>query len=468
MTLAALSSLIASRQLSPTELVEYFLRRIEAANPQLNAFVTVTADEALRNARTLTEEIARGVRRSPLHGIPVAIKDLTDTAGTRTTYGSALFREHVPQTDAEPVARLRAAGAVVVGKTNTHEFAFGTTTDNPHYGATQNPWRQGYVPGGSSGGSGAAVGAGLVPLATGSDTGGSIRIPAAACGCVGIKPTFGRVSLRGTYPLASSLDHIGPLARTAQDCALALNVMAGFDAEDPWSIDFPHEDFARDLERPLRGIRVATAPAYRPLPIADSVAAGVANALKTLARLGAEIVEVALPVAGEVTSATSVILLAEAYAQHADQFRANRAAYGDDVRDQLDASAGLNVSSVIRAQHARERLTRAVANVLANEADVLLLPTMGTTAPQIGANVVEINGTSVPIAPAMASFTLLQNLTRMPTVALPSGLGPDGLPLSVQLTTAIGRDGFALAVAHVLEGALWPHEQRWPGDAATR
>jgi len=464
-TIAQIAPLIASRQLSPTELVEHFLRRIEAENPRLNAFVRVSGDEARDAAKALTEELAHGAPRGPLHGIPVAVKDLTDTAGIRTTYGSGLFREHVPLVDAPPVARLRAAGAVIVGKTNTHEFAFGTTTDNPHYGATHNPWRLGHVPGGSSGGSGAAVGAALVPLATGSDTGGSIRIPAAACACVGIKPSFGRVSLRGTHPLASSLDHVGPLARTAEDCAIALDAMAGFDREDPWSIEFPSVSLRHDLERPLRGVRIAVAPGYRPVAVAASVLAGVAAACDTLTRLGAEIVEVSLPDAHEVIVATSVILLAESYAQHGTQFAARRGAYGDDVRAQLDAGAGVDASSLVRALHARERLTRAVAQVLANEAPLLLLPTMAVTAPRIGAATVEFDGTSLPVAPAMASFTLLQNLTRMPSIAVPSGLGADGLPTSVQLTAAFGNDALALSVAHALEGALWPQEKRWPGEA---
>jgi aspartyl-tRNA(Asn)/glutamyl-tRNA(Gln) amidotransferase subunit A len=464
-TIAELATLIAAREVSPLELVEHFLRRIEAHNPRLNAFVHVCGDAARDSARRLTEELAHGAPRSPLYGIPVAVKDLTDTAGIPTTYGSSLFRGHVPHADAQPVALLRAAGAVLVGKTNTHEFAFGTTTNNPHYGATHNPWRLGHVPGGSSGGSGAAVGGGLVPLATGTDTGGSIRIPAAACGCVGIKPSFGRVSLRGTYPLASSLDHVGPLARTAADCAIALRVMAGFDRDDPWSCELPPLNSSLDQLRPLAGVRVGVAPAYRPLPVAPAVLAGLAAARDTLAELGAEIVEVALPDAQDLTLAASVVLLAESYAHHQAQFTAHRTAYGDDVREQLDASAAVDTSSLVRALHARERLTRAVADVLATQAPILLLPTMAVTAPPIGAPTVVVDGVSLPVAPAMASFTLLQNFTRMPTVAVPSGLDADGLPTSFQLTAALGQDANVLAVAQALDSALWPHQRRWPAGA---
>lgn len=468
MTIAQLGELIGSREISPLELVRHFLERISTQNPVLNAFTTVTADAALERARSLSDEIARGSSRGPLHGIPVGIKDLTDTAGVRTTYGSSLFASHVPDVDAAPVARLLEAGAVIVGKTATHEFAFGTTTDNPHFGPTRNPWRTDHVPGGSSGGSGAAVAAGLVPLATGSDTGGSIRIPSAACGCVGIKPSFGRVSLRGTLPLASTLDHVGPLARTTRDCALALNVLGGFDPLDPWSIDYAPEDLCARLGRPIFGLRIGTDPSYRPVGISPDVEAAVATALRTLRELGAEVFEVALPPADEIMLATSVILLAESHARHAERFAAHRDAYGVDVREQLDASAAIGASDLLHAQYARERLSRDVARLLTERIDVLLLPTMAVTAPPIGASTVDAGGVRAPVAMAMASFTLLQDLIRMPTVAVPVGLGSDGLPTSVQLTAPLGADGLALQVADALENAVWPHDRRWPEDAPTQ
>ena len=468
LTIDDLARRIARRELSPTELTEHVLRRIEAENPRLNAFTTVAGDEALATARELTEEIARGRYRGPLHGIPVAIKDLTDTAGLRTTYGSALFRDHVPSADAEPVTRLRAAGAVIVGKTNTHEFAFGTTTDNPHFGATHNPWRRGHVPGGSSGGSGAAVAAHLVPLATGTDTGGSIRIPAAACGCVGIKPTFGRVSLRGTFPLASSLDHVGPLARTARDCAIALRVLAGFDPDDPWSREWPSEDFTRELDRAsLRGVRVGVAPAFRPLPLAPAIVESFERAVRAAGHLGADLVEVALPDATDATVAASMILLAESYAHHAARLATDRSSYGDDVREQLDASAAVDATSLVRALHARESVARRMARLFGDRIDVLLLPTMAITAPVIGAKEVTLGDAAVAVAPAMASYTLLANLTRMPAVAIPTGLAGDGLPVSIQIIGPHGADAGVLGIADVLERALWPQSERRPADAAT-
>ena len=460
--LAELGRLVSTRQVSPTEIVEHFLERIDRLNPRLNAFTTVAAEQALEAARTLTDEIGRGQSRGPLHGIPVGIKDLTDTAGIRTTYGSRLHADHVPNGDAEPVARLRAAGAVIVGKTATHEFAFGTTTNNPHFGPTRNPWRTAHVPGGSSGGSGAAVAAGLVPLATGSDTGGSIRIPAAACGCVGIKPTHGRVSLRGTYPLAPSLDHVGPLARSSLDCATALQVLSGFDAADPWSRRLPDEDFTAAVDLPLRGLRLGIDPNHRPVPIASCVRAAIDRTVTAASALGAEIVEVSLPDATEVTIAASVILLAEAYAQHRDQLAIHRGLYGPDVGEQLDAGATIDARTLVGALHARERLTREVERLFDSRVDALVLPAMAVTAPAIGAATVEVDDVSLPVAPAMASFTLLADLTRMPAMAIPTGLAPDGLPVSVQIVGPIAHESRVLRIGHALETGLWPARERVP------
>lgn len=461
--IAALARGIAAREVSPREVLEAFVLRIESRNPLTNAFVGLCLDEARREADLLGEEVARGRVRGPLHGIPIAVKDLTDTAGLRTAYGSSLFRDHVPERDAEPVARLRAAGAIVVGKTNTHEFACGTTTDNPHWGATHNPWRHGHVPGGSSGGSGSAVADGLVPLATGSDTGGSIRIPAALCGCVGIKPTHGRVSLRGTFPMAASFDHVGPLARTVRDCAIALGAMSGFDPDDPWSRRFPPEDFAAGLDRSLRGLRVGIAPDFRPVPLHPAVVDAVAKAADALRDAGAEIVEVDLPAGDRVVAGGGLAIVCETFAVHAERLARHADAYGDDVRLQLEYAAGVPVRELVRALHDREAMTREVASLFDRRIDALLMPTAPVEAPPIGDDFVLLpGGESVHVASALASLTILHDLVRLPTVAVPVGRGPAGLPLGAQVTTAHGADGLALAIAHRLEQSLWPAPSRWP------
>ncbi len=463
-TISELAALVTAREVSPRDLAESALRRIAALDPGMNALVTVCADQALRAADASTEELARQGSRGPLHGIPLVVKDLTDTAGVRTTYGSSLFREHVPVEDAEPVRRLRAAGAILVGKANTHEFACGTTTDNPHYGATHNPWQRGHVPGGSSGGSAAAVAAGLVPLATGSDTGGSIRIPSALCGCVGMKPSHGRVSLRGTYPMAASCDHVGPIARTALDCAIALQAMEGYDPADPWSRRFAVEDLTAGLERPLRGLRIAVAPDFQPMPLDPGVATNLERAVAALRHLGATIVAVELPDAEEVLHTAGSIVLGETFAQHEEQLARHADAYGADVRLQLGFAATLRAADLVRAQQARERFASRVEHLLTTSADALLLPTVAIEAPPIGAEAVTLaDGSTVPVLSALASYTLLHNLLRLPTVSLPAGPGRSGLPTAVQVTTAFAADSLALAIAHQLEPALWPPERRWPG-----
>lgn len=461
---ASLRRMVASREVSPREVLDAFVARIEARNPETNAFVTTCLDEARREADELGDELARSGRpRGPLHGIPVAVKDLTDTAGLRTGYGSSLFRDHVPTLDAAPVARLRAAGAIVVGKTNTHEFACGTTTDNPHWGATHNPWRTGHVPGGSSGGSGSAVADGLVPLATGSDTGGSIRIPAALCGCVGLKPTHGRVSLRGTYPMAASCDHVGPLARTARDCAIALEAMAGFDPLDPWSRRFAPEDFELGLERPLRGLRVGLAPGFRPVPLHPAVEDALARAARALREAGAEIVEIELPSGERVIGSGGLVIVCETWAVHAERLARHADAYGDDVRLQLEYAAGIPVRDFVRAAHDREAIAREVAALFEDRVDAILMATAPVEAPPIGDDFVVLpGGESMHVASALASLTILHDLVRLPTVSVPAGRGPGGLPLGVQVTTAQGADGLALALAHRLEESLWPETERWP------
>jgi len=461
MTVAELSERIAARELSPTEVTDAYLAEIASGNPRIHAYVTVADESARREARSLTEEIARRGPRGPLHGIPVAVKDLQDTAGLRTTYGSSFFRDHVPAADAESVARLRAAGAVVLGKTNTHEFACGVSTDNPHHGTTRNPWHPERVPGGSSGGSAAAVSAGLAPLATGSDTGGSIRMPAAVCGCVGIKPTHGRVSLRGTYPMAASFDHVGPIGRSARDCALALNALAGFDAEDPWSRRFADEDFTRLLGAPLAGRRIGVDRSFVPMPLEPAVEAGLERALATLGDLGAEIVEVRLPPAVDVLTCGFTLISAETHAVHAERFAASPEGYGADLRGLLASGRSIEGAAVARAFHRREDLAREFERLFAS-VDALISPTVAIEAPPIGGTHVRIGGVETDVTLAMASWTMVHNLSRLPTIAIPSGRGAAGLPTSVQISTAPGEEALALGLGDALENALWPPADRWP------
>lgn len=281
---------IRRRDISPVEVVEAHLRRIEAVNPRLSAFFTVTGDRALDEARRAETEIAAGRWRGPLHGVPYGAKDIIETAGILTTHGSSFFRDHVPAEDAEGIVRLRRAGAILLGKTLTHEFASAATTVNPHYGTARNPWKLDRITGGSSGGSAAAVAAGLCPFALGSDTGGSIRNPAALCGIVGLKPTHGRVSLTGVCPNVLTFDHLGPLTRTARDAALTLQALAGYDPRDCTSRDVPVPDYTANWERGVRGLRLVLCPDfYAHAEIDAEVARAFEAAIGVFQDLGAKV-----------------------------------------------------------------------------------------------------------------------------------------------------------------------------------
>lgn len=452
MGLLDLELAIAAKETSPVEVVDAYLAEIEEHNERLNAYVLVTADQARAEARALTEELARSGPRGPLHGVPFAVKDLMDTAGIRTTYGSALFRDHVPSADAEPVRRLREAGAILLGKTNTHEFACGATTNNPHYGATHNPCKHDHVPGGSSGGSAAAVAARLAPLATGTDTGGSIRMPAAACGCVGLKPTWGRVSQRGTFPMDPTYDHVGPIARNARDCAIAMNAMAGYDPADPWSPpQNSEEEFTRLLGRKMKGKKIGYAPGFRPVPVQPAVWENLERMLRSFEQLGCEIVEVELPDAAEVLSTSNTLILAGTALSHADLFFGNEEKYGEDVRGLVAAGTAISGQEVLAAQRRRAAIKRDFERIVSSNVNALVLPTMAVEAPPIGATEVELAGSALNVTIAMAAYTMVHDTTQLPSISTPSGFGPGGLPTAIQITTGPNQDSLALALADALE-----------------
>ncbi|MDA8219666.1 MAG: amidase, partial [Dehalococcoidales bacterium] len=316
LTLAEQSRLIRDGEASPVDVVESALSQIERVDGKVNAFITVMADSARAAAREAEQEIARGDYRGPLHGIPIALKDLFYTKDVRTTAGSKILRDFVPDEDATVVTRLREAGAITIGKTNMHEWAFGPTNTNPHYGDVHNPWDLSRVSGGSSGGSAAAVAASMASAALGSDTGGSIRIPGALCGVVGLKPTYGRVSRYGAVPCAWSLDHVGPLCRTAEDAAIALGAIAGRDPKDPACSDRPVPDYQLETPRGIAGLRIAILKEYVADPTDPEVAAAFQAAVAALQRLGAAVEEVSLPEARYAVPASTAIMSAEASNYH--------------------------------------------------------------------------------------------------------------------------------------------------------
>ena len=457
-SIAELASSIRTRAVSPVELVEMFLARIERF-AALNAFITVTADVALAEARAAEHEIARGEYRGPLHGVPVSLKDLIDTRGIRTTSGSRILSEHVPAGDAAVTERLHAAGAVLLGKNALHEFAFGVTNDNPHFGPTRNPWRQDRIPGGSSGGSGAAVAAGLGPASLGTDTGGSVRIPASLCGVVGLKPTYGRVSRRGVFPLSWTLDHVGPLARTVEDAATVLQAIAGPDPGDPSTLGHPVPDFAAGLRQPIAGARVGVVTDAYHEEMTEDVRTQFRAALDVLTSLGlrAELVPYPRPNDGR-TSAFAVIL-AEAASIHEDWVRDRPEDYGPETLDLLRQGLFVTAAQYLRAQKVRTLLLREIEELF-RPYEALVLPTTPATAPAIKQKTIALAGREVEVRSLLTRFTRLINLVGLPAISVPCGFGTDDLPVGLQIVGRPMDEQTILAIAHAYEQATPWHTRR--------
>jgi aspartyl-tRNA(Asn)/glutamyl-tRNA(Gln) amidotransferase subunit A len=430
-SLAGLSRELLARRLSPVEVVRALLERIEV--DETNSFVTVTAERALERASRAEGEILAGRYKGPLHGVPVALKDIIYTRGVRTTMGSALYAEHVPGHSATVARKLEEAGYILIGKTNTHEFAYGPTGDRSHFGATKNPHNTRRITGGSSGGSGAAVAANLCYGALGSDTGGSIRIPAALCGTVGMKPTFGRVSKSGVFPLSWSLDHVGPITRTVEDNALMLNVLAGHDPEDHYSVDRPTEDFTRHLRRGLWGAGIGVPRGFYSEHFEEEVGVRVREAVDVFRSLGARVREVEIPNLVDTLHAQRLILAAEAYAVHQNRLENEPESFGEEVRERLMDGA---CRRAYRYANARRRGVLATGEFdrALHGVGVLLTPTLPITATEIGQREVSIGDYEEHVRSALTRFTGPTDLTGHPSLSVPCGA--PGLPVGLQL---IGR-----------------------------
>jgi aspartyl-tRNA(Asn)/glutamyl-tRNA(Gln) amidotransferase subunit A len=440
--IAQLSGELRRKRISPVELVRTLLARIETFDPQLRAYVTVTGELALEQARRAEAEIQRGRWRGPLHGIPLALKDNIETRGVRTTAGAKFLSDFVPQRHAAVVERLQRSGAVLLGKTNLHEFAYGVTTENPHYGTTHNPWNLQRMAGGSSGGAAAAVAAGLAFGALGSDTGGSIRIPAALCGVTGLKPTFGRVSGFGVVPLSPSLDHVGPLARSAEDAAILLGAIAGWDRRDPVSVRRPVPDFRAALRRrkpghkPLRGIRLGRPREYFFDRVSTEVLARIEAALREFEQLGAEMVEVSLPHVHLAADAGTTIALAEAtqYHRQAGYFPAHAGEYSEEVRQRLELGGEVRAVDYLAARATQKELQKEFAAVF-ERVTAVVAPSAPVVAPLIGEKMISVEGAQESVRSALLRFNRPSNLTGCPALSIPCGLA-GGLPVGLQL---IGR-----------------------------
>jgi len=444
-SLEAAAEAIRTRQTSPVSLVESSLKRIDAVEPRLNAFITVTAELAREQARQAEREIEAGRYKGPLHGIPVAVKDLFATKGIRTTAGSRILADWVPDEDATVVRKLREAGAVLLGKLGMHEFAYGISSVNPHFGDVRNPWDTTKIPGGSSGGSAVAVVACEAYAALGSDTGGSIRIPAALCGCVGIKPTFGRASLFGAVPLSWSLDHPGPLARTVRDVAVAMIAIAGHDPRDPVSADRPVPDLLAGIDRGAQQLRVGVPTNHVWEECDPAIAAAVRDAIEALARAGAEIHEIVWPRAADYTKAASVILGVEARAYHEGAFPGRSSEYGPLVRARLASQGDVDADTYARSMKLLLEARAGGADRDLDGIDVLAMPTVPTRAWTIE------QAKEIARPSEWTRITRIFDLTGQPAISVPCGMDPDGLPIGLQFAARMWDEAAALRAARAYE-----------------
>ena len=460
MTLRQASEALRSRRASSLELTEACLARIGAYQGSLNAFITITADQARARARAMDDELRAGRSRGPLHGVPISLKDNIDTAGIRTTGASALFADRVPTEDAEVVKKLLAAGVVILGKTNLDEFAAGGTTTTTYFGVTHNPWRLERSAGGSSGGSGSAVAAQLCYGSIGSDTGGSIRIPASCCGIVGLKPTYGRVSNRGVIPFIPTRDHVGPMGRTVEDVALLLQAIAGYDAADVTSEDAPVPDFLAGMQAPVGGLRLGIVRTHFFDKLDPEVAAAVEVAIGVLRKLAPSAREVMLPAANAVPN----LGLAETYAYHAQWFTRTPGLYQSVLRKRLEAGAKISAADYHIDLRETERLRRAIRDVF-RDVDLLVTPTLKIPARTI-AEAIARSESEKPLPPE-PSNTAPFNVFGLPTITVPCGFTKLGLPIGLQISGPHFQEGRVLALARAYEQAT-PWHDRHPDPPRAR
>jgi aspartyl-tRNA(Asn)/glutamyl-tRNA(Gln) amidotransferase subunit A len=436
-SIASLSKKIASKEISSFELTNLLLERIQALEPSINAFIDVLAEDAKEQARMLEKELLEGTIRGPLHGVPIAIKDIFETKGSVTTSGSKLFKQWKSTKDAVVVQKSKEAGAIIIGKTNLHEFAMGATTENPHFGPTRNPWNLKKIPGGSSGGSAAAVAAGMCYGAIGTDTGGSIRLPAALCGIVGLKPTYDAVSRKGCTPLSWSLDHIGPMTRTVEDSAIMMNAITG-DKRAFVQLPFAAEN--------LSGVKIGVVTGYFMEDLHNEIKGIYKKALNKLSELGAEVTEVHIDHVKEALEAQQIISKSEAFTFHEPIFESNASDYGTDVRFRLNSAKNVTASAYLNAQRLRKSFRSAVLNLFKTY-DVLLTPTNSREPLDIGTNQPEETIHTI----FKLGKTPVGNFLGFPALTIPCGFTASQLPCGMQL---IGKPYFEqsiLSIGHIYE-----------------
>ena len=459
LTIGEMAPLIKKRQVSPVEVTRSVLGRIEKFDGHLNAYITVCTEEALGAAREAERDILAGNYLGPLHGIPIALKDLYYTKGVVTTVGSKFLSEFFSTEDGTVAERFKKAGAVLTGKTNLHEFALGATGENPHYGPSRNPWDEERITGGSSGGSAAAVAASLATGAMGSDSGGSIRIPACLCGIVGLKPTYGRISRSGAAALSWSMDTMGPMTATVEDAAMVLQAVAGHDPRDPSSSRAPVPDYTRHLREGVKGLKMGIPGEFFFETMENEVRGAVDEAIRVLKGLGAMTVGVSVPNAKRGSQIAWGIISGEAISIHEKWLKTRAHEYGSDVRLRLEMAQFLPASVYIKAQRARSVLTREFREALKN-ADVIITPTMPLAAPKIGERNLNIGGMVVSGFAGLGRFTAPINPSGFPAISIPCGFTSSGLPMGLQIVGRPFDEETVLRAAQAFESATDWHLRR--------
>ena len=459
LSVANLAPLIQSGGISPVEVAKAFISRIDALEPRLNAFITRMDDAALREAREAEKEILRGRYIGPFHGIPFGLKDLFWTNNTRTTSGSLIDSEFIPKEDSAVASRMKAAGAYCIGKLHMTEFAFDGTSLNCHYGPAHNPWDISRMAGGSSSGPGVAVASGQTPIAIGTDTGGSVRVPSALCGITGLKPTFGLISRYGSTPLSWSMDHVGPMTRTVEDAALALNMLAGYDARDPGSVNITPQDYLSELRMDVQGVRIGVPQEF----IFDVMDVGVEQsfriAMAHMESLGSHIRDISIPDLALINAAGSIVQTAEAAMIHRSRVLDMGRYFDPVIRKRIESGLFISTEAYLHAQEVRRELKEVLLAVL-ETVDIIATPTTAIVAPPLERELVNIQGQDVPIREALLRITRLFSTVGLPAISIPCGFTEERIPIGLQLVGKPFSESFLLRVAQNYQESTNWHMQR--------
>lgn len=459
--ISQLAKLIQRKEISPVELVTGFLKRIERTDSLLNTYITIPYEKVLAEARAKEAEIEKGDYRGPLHGIPIGIKDNIFTKQLKTTMGSEIYNDFIPENDAFVIEKLKKAGAIIIGKHNTHQFAYGPTGDRSHVGPVKNPYDTSKMTGGSSSGSAAAVAAYLCAGAIGTDTGGSVRIPASFCGIVGMKPTFGRVSQRGVHPLSWHLDHVGPMSKTVTDNALLLNAIVSYDPFDEKSVNRNTEDFTRLIGKDIRDKKIGIPRPFYYEGVEAEIIVAVENVMKLLEEQGAHCENVNLPYLDEILEAQRVIIRCDAYAIHEENLKKHPDLWDDEVKERLYTGVYPKGFEYAKAIHYKEFAKQEFHRVL-QDVDVLITPTMSIMPPKVGGRYTsEGNNDENHIRWTITKLTSPTNLNGLPSLTVPCGFSETGLPIGVQLIGKEFDEATLYQFGYVIEQALALHTGKW-------